>query len=473
MMIVDYIALLPEISLAFGALLMFFVHLFSKTQTPKTFYTINRIFMLIAAFCTIIFYNQSVGTYFINNNYTTLFKLIIYILSFLWGYLSLKRFQSKNRSSFGFYILFNLNIICFSLAIATQNMLILFGSLSTVLLLNYGLMSLESVENKNKLLNLYLLFSGFFIIAFGIGVVLIYNAFDTTQYEAIKACLEIADLINWQVKLAFVLIICSLLFMMGIAPFHFWFADMTGFSILPVSGYLSIIPIFAYFSCFVSVVVKAFYPLYLWFSPVMVAFGCLSIAIGAIGANSKRNLRKIFAYAGLYYLGGVIISLSHIDKQSLLSSFVYLLVYTLAIFGIYTVFYGCRSRGEYLSSLGDIRGISTQRPFLATAMLIFMISMIGTPPLLGFLGKLAIINNLVASQSYVLISVILFSILVLAYAYLKIITTIYFDHRDNNFDKPDRGVYICLAINIALVLITILNPKYLMNDVEAMLIAIW
>jgi len=51
-----------------------------------------------------------------------------------------------------------------------------------------------------------------------------------------------------------------------------------------------------------------------------------------------------------------------------------------------------------------------------------------------------------------------------------VIKTIYFDARGGNtFDRADKGVYICLMVNLILVLISILNPRYLMHDAENIL----
>ena len=109
---------------------------------------------------------------------------------------------------------------------------------------------------------------------------------------------------------------------------------------------------------------------------------------------------------------------------------------------------------------------------MMAAFLILMISLIGTPPLLGFLGKLSVINALVAGGSYGLMAVVAFSMLILVYAYLKIITVIYFEPRNISFDRVDKGVYTYIAVNLFLIAVTVINPKYLMHDVEMMLAAI-
>ena len=74
--------------------------------------------------------------------------------------------------------------------------------------------------------------------------------------------------------------------------------------------------------------------------------------------------------------------------------------------------------------------------------------------------------------SYGLMAVVAFSMLILVYAYLKIITVIYFEPRNISFDRVDKGVYTYIAVNLLLIAVTVINPKYLMHDVEMMLAAI-
>lgn len=207
--------------------------------------------------------------------------------------------------------------------------------------------------------------------------------------------------------------------------------------------------------------------------PVLVAFALLSVGFGVIGANAETNMRRLFGFSTLYHLGVIALSLAAFDDNSVLSSFVYMLVYVLAMSGIYTSFLGMRSRGVYLMELESVSGLSEVRPYIAAGFLVFLISLISTPPMLGFLGKLSVVNNLVIQGAYTTIFVVLLAVLMLVYAYLNVIKALYFDTRTNTFDRVDKGVYICLTVNLILVLISILNPKYLMNDVEAMLVTIF
>jgi len=472
-MLTDYILLLPEFLLLAGMAFMSFVRLFRHGNTPKTFYTIGRNFLLLAAVCTAVFYNQGIDGLLMNNYFTTLFKLIVYLLVFVWNYLSLKHFQSKNRSSFTFYLLILFYILGFSTAVSAENIWLLFAGLVPPFIANYFLFAIgrdDEADAVSRRSYLTLSICNALLFFFGVGMLHYYSGH--SGYQEIERYLETIPTAMWQCNLAFALIMVSFLLMLGCAPFHFWFADTVRSVILPVGGFIMLVPPFVYFACIIDVLVNLFYPISGWFAPVMLVFGCLSVFLGALGSNGESNLRKIFAYFSLYNIGVLVLSINPITDHSLLSTFIYLVVYVLAMAGVYTVFLGMRSKGIYLADLGEIRGFATRRPFVSAAFLLFMISLIGTPPLLGFLGKLSIVNNLVLNSEYWLMIIVTGAILLLANACLKIITALYFEPRNNSFDSVDKGVYICILINMLLIAIAILNPRYLMHDVEVMLVTV-
>lgn len=472
----NYIAAFPEISLLTGLIVMGLVNRFRNGNTPKTFYTLSKVFLIFSLLSTVIFYNKSFwAEVFENNPYTSLFKIIIYIFTIAWTYLSCKWFLNKNRNSYGYYSLIMLEVLALTSAVSALNFVALFICLQTAFLLNWFLIRLRDDEDDDicHTAGRFLFFALLFSVFFAAGAVIFYTETGSFNYARIYDFLSHSSQVTVIHYAAAALILMSVLFLLGLAPFHFWYIDVIGISILPVCGFLTIIPLFAYIACLTDIVLNAFFPIYLVFKPALMVFGLLSVIIGVIGANAENNMRKLFAFSTLYHLGVVILSLAAFDDNSVLSSFVYMLVYVLAMSGIYTAFLGMRSKGVYLVSLDSVSGISTVRPYIAAAFLVFLISLISTPPMLGFLGKLSVVNNLVIQGSYTVIAVILVAVLMLVYAYLKIIKALYFDPRTNIFDRADKGVYICLFINLILVLISILNPKYLMHDVEAMLVTIF
>lgn len=141
--------------------------------------------------------------------------------------------------------------------------------------------------------------------------------------------------------------------------------------------------------------------------------------------------------------------------------------------GIYTVFLGFKSQGRYVFELREIAGIAKLKAYLAAALLMFLVSLIGSPPMLGFLGKLSVINNLVLEHHFYLVAVTLLSLILMANAYLIVVKTVYFDSPVMNFDRIDKSIYICLTLNLILVVISLVQPRFLMSGFERMLIRVF
>ena len=141
------------------------------------------------------------------------------------------------------------------------------------------------------------------------------------------------------------MILSSLLFMMAGAPFHFWFIDSISISILPVCGFLTLIPPFAYLSCLI-VLMNTFAPI----SPDMQSYiqgiSLISLLIGALSANAQTNIRRLFAFGTIYNLGFMFLGILSFKTNAIMSAFVYTLIYVMAMFGIYSVFLAIKSKGD-------------------------------------------------------------------------------------------------------------------------------
>ena len=466
-----YISLLPEISLFLGSLVMILTNHFRSTTTPKTYFTIAKVSIFLSLVLSVIFYNQSFWPeYFKNTPYTTASKVLMEILALVSCYLGCKWFLTKNRSSLSFYLSVTISVLLLSLGISAQNLLVMLGCLDIAFLLNIVFIKLyPDAEEVSPIMHRYIM--GFVIMNIFCIMGLYLMHAHGIAYDFAAAKKAYAQITNPSFKeyLSVVLIIITLFYMLGIAPFHFWFANVQAVSILPVSMFLSFIPPVAYLSILINVLYNVFYPLFGTLHLFIIGCAVLSVILGAVGANSENNLKKLFAYVSLYNLGAVLLCLADFNAKGIFTGFVCLIVYILALLGIYTVLYAFKRKGDYVAEIGNLSGSSTVLPYASASFLIFLVSLLGTPPMLGFLGKLSIINYLIVQGSYAFIGIILMATLLLAYAFLKIIKTIYFDKNESGFDRVDKGVYICLTINLFLVLMSILNPSYLLHDAEPLL----
>jgi len=72
-----------------------------------------------------------------------------------------------------------------------------------------------------------------------------------------------------------------------------------------------------------------------------------------------------------------------------------------------------------------VKGLSRRRPLLAAAMAVFMLSLAGIPPLVGFVGKLYVFSAAVDAGWVWLAVLAMLNSVVSAYYYLRVVVNMY------------------------------------------------
>ncbi len=462
-MLENWFILLPEIFIGSFFVLGFLIGRCRSSQTPKTFATLAQFCLTLVILCTIIFYNKSALPHFWQNtSFTTIFKTFAYLLALAWFYLSSKWFLNKNRPSFKFYA------VCFALLLgfdilASANSL---GSLSVAIpficFCYYHLIlrhwDIERVEYLSKA---YAVVAGFFCLLLWVGTYLIYQDTGSLEYSNISTFYLNNSAGN---MLAVMLIIASFMFLLGLVPFHIGFVAIISNAILPVCGFITLVPPLIYICALINLIKGCFLPFMDFAAGMIMIFATLSLVLGALSANNEPNLRKRFAFLSIYCLGFALIGMVDFSGLAVIASFAYTVIVVLSLAGIYTVFLGLKSKGEYVSDITDINGFYRLRPYMSATLLIFMFSLIGLAPTLGFFGYLSIINNLVADNAWLRVSLLLITLIFVASSCLQVIRALYFEPQTNKFDRADKAIYICLFINVTFILISLINPTLLIRD---------
>ena len=176
-MLQNWFILMPEISLLSYLAVAALVNRYRTGKTAKTFFTLSKYFLLAALLGTVMFYNLSVFPCWMKNTpYTTLFKVVIYLVAFAWFYLSSKWFLNKNRSSYRFYSLGMTALLLLGILISAQNFLLIAGVVPLLCLINYALLRLHWDEDRIiEMSRLYLFFASLFCLLLWGGAVLLWT----------------------------------------------------------------------------------------------------------------------------------------------------------------------------------------------------------------------------------------------------------------------------------------------------------
>ena len=151
--------------------------------------TLSKYFLLFGLIFTIVLYNRSgYPQYYENSLYTSLFKVIIYLLSLLWFALSCKWFLIEDRSSLGFYALCLSSLAALSIMISSLYLGVMAAAWLLISLFNFCLLRLSpETEETGAVCRNYLLSVLFFGLLFGAGCVLLWQACGSLDYGSSKA----------------------------------------------------------------------------------------------------------------------------------------------------------------------------------------------------------------------------------------------------------------------------------------------
>jgi NADH-quinone oxidoreductase subunit N len=231
--------------------------------------------------------------------------------------------------------------------------------------------------------------------------------------------------------IGYLLIFAALGFKIGAAPFHSWIPDTYHGAPTPVTAFLSIAPKGAAF----AILLRLFFISLAAFKPVwvllLVLVSILSMTYGNIVAIAQKNIKRLLAYSGIAQIGNILIGLAAGTKMGSDAILFYLLTYLFANLGAFAIVIAV---GNLINSdeIEDYNGLNRRSPFLAFAMLVFLLSLAGVPPLAGFIGKLYIFVAAIKEGLYTLIIVGLINVVISIYYYLVIVKKMYINEPVDN-----------------------------------------
>ncbi len=210
----------------------------------------------------------------------------------------------------------------------------------------------------------------------------------------------------------------------ALAPFHFWAPDAYDGAPVAVAAYLSIVPKIG--AIFGLAQVTRDLPVSAVNWPLVVAvLAAVSMTYGNLAALPQTNVVRLLAYSSIaqagYFLLGVVAEgrvpgRGAIAVQSLV---VFAAAYAAMNLGAFAV---VARVGRDLSAWS---GLGRSSPWAGGAMVIFLFSLVGVPPLGGFVGKLLLFGAaLDVGYTWLAVIAILNSVLSLA-VYLRIIVPLY------------------------------------------------
>ena len=267
-----------------------------------------------------------------------------------------------------------------TLAAARDLMIVFLGieimSVAVYVLAGLNRRSEKSAEGAIKYFLLGAFSTGFLLY----GIALVYGAPGTTNLVQIgERAIQVGLSSNGILIVGIALLIVGFGFKVALAPFHMWAPDVYEGAPTPITAYMAAAVKAAAFVGFLRVWLEAFSGVTSsWHGPVW-WLAVATMIVGNLVALAQKNIKRMLAYSSIDHAGYILVAIASATSQATSAFMFYLLAYTLATFGAFGVISALERIGGARLSIEDYAGLWTVRPWLATAMAVFMLALLGFP----------------------------------------------------------------------------------------------
>jgi NADH-quinone oxidoreductase subunit N len=271
-----------------------------------------------------------------------------------------------------------------------------------------------------------------------------------------------------------VLILGTLFLLVGVAfklaavPFHFWCPDVFEGASAEVAGFLSVASKGAALALLarITLILSGLDPevgpasqlgalpwgdVIRYLVPALAFFAALTATFGNLAAYVQTNLKRLLAYSTIAHAGYMMMGLATLTKAGLEAVLFYLVAYLFMNLGAFAVVAFLRNTTKGDEDLSAFRGLIRRSPVMVVTLCVFLLSLLGIPPLAGFAAKFQIFSvlfkegqnyyrageNGLGATMYALLVIGGLNTVLSAVYYVKVMKVMVLDHRTEDLEGTE------------------------------------
>lgn len=361
------------------------------------------------------------------DDYAAFFEIVILIATALTVAMSLDYVADEGMAGAEFYALILFAAFGMMLMAAAGDLIIVFIGLETMSLAVYALAGFLRRDPRSSEAALKYFILGAFSTGFLLyGIALIYGATGTIGLAPIRAALNDRAAENPLLLLGLGMMLIGFGFKVAAVPFHMWTPDAYEGAPTPVTAFMAVGVKLAAFAGFMRVFMANLGPVSAQWTMVLWAIAALTMTVGNFAALVQRNLKRMLAYSAIAHAGYLLVGMAATPRAMAGGAMLYYLIgYAFTNLGAFAVVIVLERKGAGGATLDDFRGLSRSRPGLAIAMTLFMLSLMGVPPLAGFVGKFYVFSAALSAHLVWLVVIAALNSAVSVYYYARVIVVMY------------------------------------------------
>jgi NADH-quinone oxidoreductase subunit N len=445
----------PEIVVLVTALLVMMVDLFVAKEQKDRLAWLSLVGVVAAAGLSYYIWDGSdpqLQGMLVADGYALFLNLVILIAAALAILFSVDYARRVGLAQGEYYTLLLLSTAGMMLMAAAINLMTMFLALEILSIALYVLVGLNRAEQRSAEGALKYLLLGAFASGFLLyGMALLYGQAGTTSLAGLRDyAASLGGEFPPMLLAGLGLMIIGFGFKVALVPFHMWTPDAYEGAPTSVTAFMSVGAKAAGFAALGRLLLYALGDLHGDWVWVLAALSALTMTLGNLAALRQTNVKRMLAYSSIAHAGYIVAGLAAGNQLGTSAVLFYLFAYAFMNVGAFAVLIAVgrleesARRGETLDGL---TGLAARKPGLAVVMALFMLSLAGVPPMVGFLAKLYVFSAAVQAGLIWLAVLGVINSVISAYYYLRVVVVMFM----RDADKAEESIApVCPAVQVGL-----------------------
>jgi NADH-quinone oxidoreductase subunit N len=446
----DWFGALPEIALLVFAVAVILLDLFIARKGVLA--VVSIIGILVAGLFSVSFWN--VNLYFFNDmfrvdNFAVFFKLLFLGIALLLVLASTDYVSKFKRFQGEYYALILIATIGMMLMAATADLISLYISLELTSISLYILVSFLKDRKSTEASLKYLLLGAIASAVLLYGMALVFGVTGQTQLTSIAQSITASGYgtltANPALMMGIILMIAGFGFKIAAVPFQMWVPDVYEGAPTTITAFLSVASKGAGFAIIMRVFLTSFHtyvPMSHEWGMIFAVLAVISMIVGNVAAIPQTNIKRMLGYSSIAQAGYLMVGLAAAGaftgaESSMLSSIFYGTMFAQKGVLFFLAAYAFTNLGAFIAVIvisrkidsdliADYAGMGKRSPWLALALTLCLISLIGIPPAAGFMAKFYIFSMAASNGLLWLVVIAVINSVISAYYYLRVVRVMWF-----------------------------------------------
>ena len=482
-----YTAILPMIIMIIGAMVMPAVYMLTKKRAAVT--AVSLVVVVVSAVINLIMlhYIGTMGDYiylggtsatfsglFVYTSFAGLMIMLFQIVAFF-AILVSGSSREVTKLHFGAYgALMLIATTGMMFVVAASDLIGIFVGVEAVSISSYALVTLKRADPRAAEAGVkYVIIGGLSTALTIYGISMVYGSLGTIALDGLQVAF-VAKGWTWGLVIGIITMIAGYGFKIAAAPFHMWAPDVYEGAATPVSMFLATgskkmgLAVFfkVFLVMFIGVTAVKVEPVQYLFAII----AAVSMTVGNVVAIAQNNIKRMLAYSSIAQAGYILIAMAVMTPYALTGGLFHMFTHVFMKGGAFLIVGAliCAGVGEKIS---DYNGLARRSPLMAFAMMLFLFSLAGVPPLAGFTSKFVLFSGAIYDGGAVSTWVWLAFIAILnsaisLYYYVRVIKAMY-------IEKPAKGTegklsypkVFAIAIALCAIAVVVLGiyPNFLLE----------